>query len=176
MGVRGKYLKATLCLPLDLDGDKLSMLLAKKTRTIGVGRYNGPGGKLKPGETLRECLARESLKELGIVLDPQALKHAAVIDFYNRQEDNSVIRVRVWAYIAYGWGGNFRASDEMIEPALFPLSALPFNKMMPADPYWILPVLFGERKILGEFHYGPRQRSLEREPIILDLPEEMEDN
>jgi 8-oxo-dGTP diphosphatase len=171
MDITKNYIKATLCLPI--DGDKV--LLAQKTRKIGVGKFNGTGGELEPGETLRECVVRESLKELGITIDQRNMEHVAIIDFFNRRMNGTVFRARVWVYIARGWKGMFRAGEEMINPTLFPLGNLPFDSMMSADRCWIPEVLFEKRKIRAKFHYSPNQEDLEGEPIIEDLPADMLD-
>jgi 8-oxo-dGTP pyrophosphatase MutT (NUDIX family) len=55
-----------------LKGGKV-LLGEKKKGEIGTGVLSGPGGKLDPGETLEECLIRETREELKIELDPASL-------------------------------------------------------------------------------------------------------
>ena len=45
-------------------GDEV--LLIRKKRGFGMGKVNGPGGKLDPGETELDCAVRETQEELGI--------------------------------------------------------------------------------------------------------------
>ena len=47
-----------------LEDDKV--LLIRKKRGLGAGKINGPGGKLEPGETPRQCVMREVREELCI--------------------------------------------------------------------------------------------------------------
>ena len=42
------------------------ILLIEKLRGIGMGKINGPGGKIDPGETPAECVIRECQEELHI--------------------------------------------------------------------------------------------------------------
>ena len=40
------------------------ILLAMKKRGFGMGRWNGVGGKIEPGETIEEATARECREEI----------------------------------------------------------------------------------------------------------------
>ncbi len=47
------------------------VLLIRKKRGFGMGKVNGPGGKLDPGESELDCAVRETVEELGVrALDP----------------------------------------------------------------------------------------------------------
>ena len=49
------------------------VLLGLKRRGFGAGKYNGFGGKLEQGETMRACAARELEEESGLRVAPTAL-------------------------------------------------------------------------------------------------------
>lgn len=51
-----------LCYPV-IDEE---MLLIKKTRGHGEGKLVGPGGKVEPGESLREAAVRGTSEEVGV--------------------------------------------------------------------------------------------------------------
>ena len=52
---------------LDAGPDGIDrVLLMRKKRGVGSGLYNGPGGKVEPGESPRECAVREAREELRI--------------------------------------------------------------------------------------------------------------
>lgn len=173
MDITKAYGEGTLCLPIK-EG---KILLAEKVRKIGVGALNGTGGGIEPGETRGECVVRESFKELGIAIDPRNLEHVAIIDFFNRMPGDRIFHARIWIYIAHGWEGDVVANEEeMTNPGLYPVTNPPFDRMMPSDRRWFPEIFFKGRKILGEFHCGPNQRSLECEPIMLDLPAELVDH
>ena len=44
------------------------ILLVKRAGEPGRGLWAIPGGRLKPGETLKECAAREILEETGVTI------------------------------------------------------------------------------------------------------------
>ena len=52
---------ATLCYVRD-QGKTLMVHRIKKENDIHLGKWNGLGGKLEPGETPEECAAQRSLK------------------------------------------------------------------------------------------------------------------
>src|SRR3954465_14054964 len=54
--------QASLCL-LVREGE---VLLARKKRGFGLGKWNGVGGKPEPGETIDETAIRETEEEIGV--------------------------------------------------------------------------------------------------------------
>ena len=60
-----KILETTLLL-LRKDNE---ILLAKKKRGFGEGKYNGVGGKLEDGETPEEAMIRETEEEIMRLLE-----------------------------------------------------------------------------------------------------------
>jgi 8-oxo-dGTP pyrophosphatase MutT (NUDIX family) len=160
---------ATLVLPV--QGEEV--WLGKKTRNIGVGTLNGPGGGIELGEDRRQSAAREVGVEAGIMIDPEKLEAVAILDCYNRRSDGSIFHAKVFVYIAREWEGNFTPSEEMTDWEKYPINDLPFKMMMPGDPYWLPEVLIKGRRIHAELHYGLDQKYLESEPIIDDVPIEV---
>ena len=55
------------------------ILLIHKKRGFGKGKINGPGGKMEPGETPRECAIRETQEELCIT--PTGVEDAGLLHF-----------------------------------------------------------------------------------------------
>lgn len=59
---------ATLAYILSPDGKKTLLVYRnKKKEDVHLGKYNGLGGKMKPDETISECLLREIREEAGII-------------------------------------------------------------------------------------------------------------
>lgn len=141
-----------------VKGDKV--LLAKKTRNIGVGCYNGYGGGIKSGETPEKAVARELEKESGgMIIRPEHLEKVAIIDFENKKSDGETFSCCVHVFLARRWIGEPRETEEMADPKWFEIKHLPFKKMMPADKFWV-PLVLSGKKIFGKAKYGPFQRRL----------------
>lgn len=144
------------------------MLLARKTRHIGEGRWNGYGGGIDPGENLIQGAIRECRQEAGIDIAAADLRKMAEITFHNNKSDGGQFSCLVHVFIVEHWSGEPRATEEMIDPTWFPFNQLPFSEMMPADPIWIPFVLSG-KKIRGEAHYGPFQGKLLKPVVVTEV-------
>ena len=67
------YMRDTsLVYPVDSRG---RVLLGRKKRGMGFGKWNGFGGKIEKGETMRQCAVRE-LRESGVVTCGNSLSGA----------------------------------------------------------------------------------------------------
>ncbi|MEM1570641.1 MAG: 8-oxo-dGTP diphosphatase [Pyrobaculum sp.] len=128
-------------------GDKVLLILKK--RGLGAGRYNGVGGKVKPGETPEEAVAREAEEEIGV--RPLGLRWRGLLEFWN-WEDGAVESAHyVHVYTTSEYVGQPRESDEAT-PLWFSVSEIPYEKMWEDDRYWLPLVLQGE-KIYGRFEF-----------------------
>jgi 8-oxo-dGTP diphosphatase len=58
------------------------VLLAMKKRGFGLGKLNGPGGKLGPGEDPALGASREVQEETQLVIPPGHLQERGVLDFF----------------------------------------------------------------------------------------------
>lgn len=129
---------ATLGVIQNIDG--LVLLGEKKKGEIGTGILSGPGGKLDPGETLPECLIRETEEELEIALDQTSVELVAIIDFYVGSE----IDFRVYVYRARILSGELHETADMI-PGWYPLTDETFKRTYEADRHWLPRIIAGER-------------------------------
>jgi 8-oxo-dGTP diphosphatase len=132
------------------------LLGEKKKGEIGTGVLSGPGGKRDQGETLEECLLRETREELEMELDPASLKLAARIDFYAAGE----IDFRVYIYHANILSGEIHETADMI-PSWYPLDENTFKLMYEGDRYW-LPKVVRREKFRANVYYRDRAREFIR--------------
>ena len=160
-------LEATLCFLV--RGDEV--LLAKKTKKIGKGCWNGYGGGPEPedGGVMANTAIRELEEESGIRTLPEHLSKVAIVDFHNTTSDGEIFICRVHTYIVTHWDGDVVETEEMATPTWFPIHDLP-REMMLADRTW-LPLILSGKKIIAEAHYGPFQQTLLREVIVREVDE-----
>jgi len=125
------------------------ILLAKKTRVLGIGKWNGYGGGFDPkvDKTQEDCAVREFQEESnGAKIKKEFLDKVAVITFHN----GNVLEFTVHFYIANNIIGMPKTSDEMNDPTWFPLDKLPdWDQFMESDKIWMPRILEGE-KIKGD--------------------------
>ena len=103
----------SLVFPVASDG---RILLGRKRRGMGYGKWNGFGGKIEAGETMRECAARELFEECGLTVRPERL--TMVGDLYFHQPSDTTWSHAGIIYLAQDWSGTPHLSDEM-EPRWF---------------------------------------------------------
>jgi len=144
------------------------VLLAIKTRYIGEGCWNGYGGGVEKGETVLQSAARECKEESGLKLSLDSLEKVANIDCYNTKVSGEKFVCKLHVFLLRSWEGEPIETEEMITPTWFNFKNLPLDKMMFADRLWIPQVLNG-KKIIGEVHYGPFQKTLLKPSIFTEV-------
>ena len=130
-------IQATLCFIFKGDPPN-SVLLGYKKRGFGVGKFDGFGGKSKPGETLFEAASRELEEEAGLVTQPTDLDQCGIImfTFPNRPAWDQEVHV----FIARKWNGTPSESEEM-RPEWFQLNSIPYERMWDDSHIWLPRVL-----------------------------------
>lgn len=131
------------------------LLGEKKKGEIGTGVLSGPGGKLDPGETLEECLIRETREELEVALDPASLELVSVIDFYAAGE----IDFRVYIYRAEIVSGELHETADMV-PDWYPINDATFERTYESDRHWLPKAARGE-KFRANVYYKDRARDFD---------------
>lgn len=132
------------------------LLGEKKKGEIGTGVLSGPGGKLDPGESLTQCLVRETREELGIELDGNALEEVAIIDFYAAGQ----LDFRVHVFRTDLFTGELTETEDMV-PGWYSLDALPFDRMYEGDRHWMARAVRGE-KFMADVFYSERAKKFDR--------------
>lgn len=133
----------TLCF-VERDG---KILLGKKKRGFGVGRWNGFGGKVEGTETLFEALKREGMEEFSLTLSEERVEKVA--ELYFKVLDNDAWK-ETEIHVYYGTCDGEPVESEELEPAWFPKDALPYDEMWVDDRYW-LPLVLEGKNIIGRF-------------------------
>jgi len=141
------------------------ILLGIKTEKIGVGRWNGPGGKIEKGETPEQTAVRELPEETTLETTAAALEKIALVDFHNQRADGSTFLARVHMFLALAISGVATDTRELVKQTWFNRNNLPYWQMMPADREWLPPALAG-KKVRATAWYGPEQRVLLRKTEI----------
>ena len=133
--------EATVCHLLRGSGNDKEVLLGQRSGLFCNGIWNGPGGKLKPGETILSCLKREVLEEIGIRVKLSSVEHFATVDFYHKYGRRHKLEWRVHYFSAIDWKGELRSIREFSKLDWFPLRNLPYEQMMADQRVW-LPLTF----------------------------------
>ncbi|MEN8171438.1 MAG: 8-oxo-dGTP diphosphatase [Chloroflexota bacterium] len=132
---------ATLCLLVkDSPGDQM-ILLGKKKRGFGLGKYVGMGGKIEAGETLEGATVREIKEEINVLVKEEHLIYAAHLLFvfpFKPSWDHDV-----HVYLTKHWQGDPQESDEIL-PVWYPLDDLPYASMWDDARYWLPHILAGD--------------------------------
>lgn len=94
------------------------ILLVKRGGEPGRGLWAIPGGKLKLGETLQECAAREILEETGLTVKIGACIY--VFDFVERDGDGKIkYHYVILDFAARYVAGELKAADDAAEAGFF---------------------------------------------------------
>lgn len=125
-----------------------SLLLIRKSKGLfGEGRWNAPGGKLKPGEGIEGCAIREVLEETG--LEVRALEPHGELKFHfgPRRDPDWIVHV----FSTRSFSGSLRSGPEG-EVRWFGLHEIPYDEMWEDDRYW-LPLVFRGKRFTGAFYF-----------------------
>ena len=150
-----KFVNATLIYLLKGNPPE-EILLGLKKEGFGKGKYVGYGGKIEPGESIRQAAVRELAEESGIQLKMSSITYVADISFLfpNKPEWNH----RVHVFIASIDDTKAKETREM-DPCWFKLGLIPYEKMWDDSYYWLPKILSGE-KIKARFIFNSDNRTV----------------
>lgn len=124
------------------------ILLARKKRGFGFGKWNGVGGKVEEKETPEEAMIRETQEEISVT--PIEYEKIGIIRFVEYIKEELTTN-DMHLYIATKWQGVPKESEEM-QPKWFSINNLPWEKMFSDDKYW-LPLVLKGKKLDAFFEY-----------------------
>lgn len=122
------------------------VLLIRKLRGIGMGKINGPGGKIDPGETPLQSAVRETQEELHVTpLQPRKMG-----ELFFAMSDLPDIHCHV--YMAREFEGTPTQTPEAI-PRWTRIDQIPYDLMWADDKYWLPQMLEEDRTFIGKFWF-----------------------
>jgi 8-oxo-dGTP pyrophosphatase MutT (NUDIX family) len=116
------------------------VLLQKKSRGLGVGKWNGVGGKAELGEDILAAAKREIWEEAGAKV--QNLEKIGYLEFVwppGHEQKNWA----VYVFLIKDWEGELKDGGEG-ELKWFKPENFPFKEMWHDDPHWLLDALAGK--------------------------------
>lgn len=131
------------------------ILLGRKKRGFGAGKYNGVGGKIEPGETIEEGMIRETQEEINVTPTKyEKMGEVEFIEFFKGKKLNVIFHL----FLCTEWEGTISESEEM-DPKWFKVDQLPYDLMFEDDSYWMPYVLEG-KKIKAFFEFDENWKML----------------
>jgi 8-oxo-dGTP diphosphatase/2-hydroxy-dATP diphosphatase len=141
------------------------VLLGLKKRGFGVGRWNGFGGKVEDGETIREAAIRELQEESGVIA--QEIEEIGILDF-EFESDPKILQVHIFRVTDFG---QEPVETEEMKPQWFDIDKIPFDSMWSDDIYW-MPYLLDSKKFEGKFLFDrPSDADYQSKILSMDLIE-----
>ncbi|MFA5021502.1 MAG: 8-oxo-dGTP diphosphatase [Patescibacteria group bacterium] len=147
----------TLCY---IVNDQAEVLLIKKKRGFGVGKWNGPGGKVKIDEKPLESMIREIKEETGLTVKNS--KELGFIEYIWPVSLKSW-STRCYVYFCQEFEGEPKESEEGV-PKWFKFSEIPYAQMWDDDQYWYPQVLLGQ-PIKKRFYFNEKEKVIKQEDI-----------
>jgi len=118
--------------------------LGYKKEGLGIGRYNGFGGKVETGESIEAAAQREVFEEANLTI--KNLFKVGVLEFsWNNKND----ALEVHIFKSTDFSGKIEESEEM-RPEWFSMDKVPYKKMWSSDTYW-WPLVLQNKKFVGNF-------------------------
>lgn len=148
---------ATLCYVF--DGDEV--LFIEKKRGHGEGRFVGPGGKVKEGESHAAAAIRETREETSIVVE--SVEKMGELDFFFGDDPFMCVHV----FRSESYSGDIQESAEAA-PIWLDTESLPYDQMWDADKHW-LPYLLNETTFTGTFIYDEEGDDLQEYTLETDV-------
>lgn len=135
------------------------ILLIRKKRGLGLGKVNGPGGKLDPGEDAEACARRECFEELGITVHDLECMGEHKFQFTDGYS------IHCWVFRTSRYDGEAVETDEAV-PLWTALDEIPYEDMWEDDRMW-LPLLIGGQRFTARWVFDD-DRMLDHDIRLVD--------
>ena len=118
----------------------------RKRRRIGIGRWVLPGGVTKCSDkSQKHAVQREVCEETGLLFPLQSFRKAGVLRGYINSPDTPQWLVHIYLVIDLTGRTITPNKKEYTAMKWFPLSKLPFDKMLQGDREWLPRIARGEK-------------------------------
>jgi len=132
---------ATLGYLLSADGKKTLLVHRnKRAEDVHLGKYNGLGGKMKPDESIQQCLVREIREEAGVICRNLSLRGTINWKGFGRNGEDWF----VFIYIINEFSGELLKENEEGELSWQPIDQLTTLPMWEGDKYFLSLVFDGD--------------------------------
>jgi len=125
------------------------LLLIRKKRGLGAGKFNGPGGRIEPGESPLQAGIREVVEEICVM--PHDVRPAGELRFQFVDGHS----IHGFVFTSGGVDGTPRETPEAA-PFWVPLSEIPYHNMWADDRVW-MPLVLAGRPFSGRFLFDGDQ-------------------
>ncbi len=118
-------------------------LMIRHHRGINEGCINFPGGKKEGGETMEDCVRRETLEETGLIIEnPQQVGYVEFprFDFY------------VHIFKSTKYSGSLKGKEDEVETFWVDADKIPYAEMREADQNF-LPDIFAGKYVKRRYNY-----------------------
>lgn len=136
------------------------VLLGLKKKGLGLGKWDGFGGKVEDGESIEDAAKRELEEETGLIAK----------DLYKAGEFSVELKSKghtcdIHVFKVSDFSGEEKESEEM-KPEWFFVDEIPFKGMWPDAVYW-MPLFFAGRNFKGQFILKDENTLLDRKIEII---------
>ena len=148
--------EASLSIIEDVENHKLLMI--KHLRGINKGFVNFCGGKREEGETMEDCVRRETFEETGIVIENP--KRVGYVEFVPMEYNVTVFK-------STKFHGNVKAREGEVEVFWQDADSIPLDKMRTADRDYIPEIMKG-KYVKKQYLYDEKGNVAKITPLVLE--------